>query len=937
VLGNRHRHVQTHWIRMLMLPALIAVLAACRGSSEGVSSSDLTAEPLAAPQNTEVETSEITDYGLTDLIADLRATGSTPDVTQEMVDHGFAIQGQRILVDGIPIFVYEFADSNTADLAFAGVSADEYSITVTRSEAEVTVETHGDWIETPHLYKRGRLIVIVGDAMDILDALDTAMGAPVSSPEARDCSIPNAFPTEEAQLIWPTLRQVQPAHAAPGAEVEIRGTGGFLDWNNECGEFRNESARDFQLYYDDEPVGSITCYAHTCLANLTIPADAAPGTHTISVEGGSSIDMQIGGKPPPPQSSAVQDLELVGYLGSAQARAVAIQGHYAYVGIDIELVVVDVSDPNAPQRVGHLFFPGPVMDIALVKDKAQDCTYAYAVAGNGAGLYVVEMAAPTKPIVRENYYSGSNVTAIVVAGDHAYVSGSVLHILDVTNPAAPVQVGTHSLGQSTPVGRVVAIVAGDPQGRTYAYTAYEYTRIYGFRIVDVTEPAAPVALGSLTIDSPIHNVAIVGEYAYLMVGPGIGRLVIVDISDPQNPTEVHSALPGSWGIEGLAVQGHYLYLAGYDLSKDEPTRGLQVLEIADPANPVVLGRYEGIAPSVLDLVVEGERAYIAAGDGLAVLDVSDPTAPTGTVTYHADGLTGSGRDLAVAGSTVYIAAGEAGLLVVDTSDPVNPRVVGSHDTAGHTWAIALAKDDPQGHTYAYLADEYNGLRVIDVSNPLAPAEVGAYDLPGQYEFFHGVAVEGDYAYVADGGLIDTGLRVVNTGDPTHPFEVAFLPLMAGIEGTPPPRVEDVAVADGCVYLAAGTAGLRVIDVSDPLVPVEIGTYGTPGRADNLTIAGSLAFIVDGDLRILDMSNPAAPAEVGFYDMPDLAITPHVTVQGHRAYLTSEGLRILDISNPGILLEVAGHPIPQGSVAVVIDAVYVIGNGLFVLRVFPHVY
>ena len=73
-------------------------------------------------------------------------------------------------------------------------------------------------------------------------------------------------------------------------------------------------------------MGSITCYAHTCLADLTIPADAALGIHTISVEGESSIDIEIGDEPPPPQSSGMQDIELVSYLGSAQARAVAIQG-----------------------------------------------------------------------------------------------------------------------------------------------------------------------------------------------------------------------------------------------------------------------------------------------------------------------------------------------------------------------------------------------------------------------------------------------------------------------------------------------------------------------------------------------------------------------------------------------------------------------------------
>lgn len=79
-------------------------------------------------------------------------------------------------------------------------------------------------------------------------------------------------------------------------------------WNNECGEFRNESARDFQVFFDGEPVGSITCYAHTCLTDLTIPADAALGIHTISVEGGSSMDVEVSGEQPLPRSDKVQDL-----------------------------------------------------------------------------------------------------------------------------------------------------------------------------------------------------------------------------------------------------------------------------------------------------------------------------------------------------------------------------------------------------------------------------------------------------------------------------------------------------------------------------------------------------------------------------------------------------------------------------------------------------
>ena len=119
---------------------------------------------------------EASSYGFTDLREDLRAAGLTVEPTGMMVDHGFAIKGRRVLVDDEPIFVYEFGDVATAEAAAAGVSADAGSITVTRTEGDVTIEVHGDWVETPHLYKKGRLIVISGDNPGVLSILDAILG-----------------------------------------------------------------------------------------------------------------------------------------------------------------------------------------------------------------------------------------------------------------------------------------------------------------------------------------------------------------------------------------------------------------------------------------------------------------------------------------------------------------------------------------------------------------------------------------------------------------------------------------------------------------------------------------------------------------------------------------------------------------------------------------
>jgi len=131
-----------------------------------------------------------------------------------------------------------------------------------------------------------------------------------------------------------------------------------------------------------------------------------------------------------------------------------------------------------------------------------------------------------------------------------------------------------------------------------------------------------------------------------------------------------------------------------------------------------------------------------------------------------------------------------------------------------------------------------GLRVIDVSNPEDPSEVGFYDTPGNAQ---GVAVTGDYAYVADAC---EGLRVVDVSDPEDPSEVGFYDT--------PAVALDVTVAGGYAYVADRWEGLRVVDVSDPENPSGVGLYDTPGDTWRVAVAGFNTYVADwgGGLLVL---------------------------------------------------------------------------------------
>jgi hypothetical protein len=101
--------------------------------------------------------------------------------------------------------------------------------------------------------------------------------------------------------------------------------------------------------------------------------------------------------------------------------------------------------------------------------------------------------------------------------------------------------------------------------------------------------------------------------------------------------------------------------------------------------------------------------------------------------------------------------------------------------------------------------------------------------------------------------------------------------------------------------------LRVIDISDPAAPFEIGALDTPGEARDVEVVGDLAYVADGGsgLRVVDVSNPASPVEIGFLDTPGSAYD--VEVVGGLAYVAygGSGLRVIDVSNPA-------HPVELGT-------------------------
>jgi hypothetical protein len=218
-------------------------------------------------------------------------------------------------------------------------------------------------------------------------------------------------------------------------------------------------------------------------------------------------------------------------------------------------------------------------------------------------------------------------------------------------------------------------------------------------VIDVSDPESPTIVGVTDIPAA-WRVAAAGDHAYVLgESSGIAGLSVVDITDPQNPLVVGLVnLPGE--PANVMVTGGHAYIAGGE-------QGLLVVDVSDPPNPVIVGSVDtpGIAVGV---AVAGMYAYVADFDaGLMILDISDPSNPT-----HIEALDTPERpyEVAVSGSRVYL--GGPSLMVVDVSDPLEPRFVGNLRSTIYSADYMAVSED-----YLYLA-----------------ATSGFWVLPAQCEF-----------------------------------------------------------------------------------------------------------------------------------------------------------------------------------------------------------
>lgn len=390
-------------------------------------------------------------------------------------------------------------------------------------------------------------------------------------------------------------------------------------------------------------------------------------------------------------------------LGTASAGGettyeVAFNGSTAYVAGLAGLRVVDVSAP-APADAGFWDGGGQYLSVA-----AMDAGYAM-TADRFGGLQFVEVGgAPTASTLVPN---GGFPYRGVFAGGRLYVTslGGGLRILSAD--------GVTELGRvPTPPNTQEVLVIG-----TRAYVTDANGEASGLTVIETSNPAAPVVLGTYAVGAS-YGMATDAEARTLFVASGFGGLRSYDLTGDA-PVLLDTYDVGANAVDVASDNdGGFGYVVSFG-------GGMTVLYIADPADLSLLDAEPGwgflqaveIDPSPVN------RARVFAADGSAGLRLVDATNAAGITTVSTTPTISPARDVAardVAGfdplhTNVYVAEDFAGMrrFQVSAYDNGPVTVTGSFTSMDRGIGVAVEPGAPDADRRVALMAGEAGVYVFD--------------------------------------------------------------------------------------------------------------------------------------------------------------------------------------------------------------------------------
>lgn len=268
----------------------------------------------------------------------------------------------------------------------------------------------------------------------------------------------------------------------------------------------------------------------------------------------------------------------------------------------------------------------------------------YAIIGLNNGTAFIDISEPTNPVYLgklPTQTDNSTWRDIKVYSNHAFIVSEAadhgMQIFDLTqlrNVTSPPENFTNTAYYDG-FGNAHNIVINEDTG--YAYAVGTTTFNGGPHFINIQDPVNPVAAGGYAVGDYSHDAQVVTytgpdadhQGKEILIGSNTDEVVIVDITDKNNPVEISSTEYTDVGYthQGWFTEDQQYFLLGDEF--DEFNVGFNsrtvVFDFTDLDDPMMHFEYFGSTPAVdHNGYVVGDKFYLANYHaGLRVIDISD--------------------------------------------------------------------------------------------------------------------------------------------------------------------------------------------------------------------------------------------------------------------------------------------------------------------------
>ncbi|MEZ5360262.1 MAG: dockerin type I domain-containing protein [Candidatus Zixiibacteriota bacterium] len=550
-----------------------------------------------------------------------------------------------------------------------------------------------------------------------------------------------------------------------------------------------------------------------------------------------------------------QDLTSLAFNSALKMDDMELRGDYAFCAMGYGLLVLDVSDFENPTVVANVYG-----DFDEIREIVLDGNYAYTF--SNYYLYIYNITDPINPSYVGSYKFTSTfpfpvIQAITAHDGYLYLSEytGLIQVLSLANPEAPVSIASKFVGSSiqrTAISDTVLFVSASS----------------GLFTFSISDPADPDSLGFFQYAQGFYDVAVTGTTAIVSVGYEF--LLVIDVSNPASPQYITSFTTGMSPYL-VEASGNYCYVG-------DTENGIYCYDITNPASPVqtdvtsyygffdiegdvMAVTWNGIYGVFFDMAVPGDIGDYSrynCGDyyGSHVIVDGDYAYTAGQhfivydITYPGDGMecigglyTENAIGLQVSGDYAFIICSDSTVKSIDISGKTAPEFADVAIIPDRLGDLALYGD------YLYVSSS----TLITILNVSDPTFMTTANTISHSHYFSPLAIEDTLLYHGT-------VNLYSIADPVNPDLLLDDVVLTFIEDT---DIEDGILYGAMAYSEPYIGALGRVDFASPLAPVTLPSFYTPTELLAVEAEAPYVYMIDftGAIRVVDVSNPLVPDSV----------------------------------------------------------------------------